>query len=205
MYTYKYYVYILYCFYSYYYYIIHNILYFIYTMKQVSLFNGNVTQIKKHSSIIQISNIVKLQQRKAFNMFLYIAKETLKKNPQASMFNIDLATLKKTAGIKETNNKEVKTLLESLVNIVIEYNVLNKDQKVWGVFALVSQVQVLTVNNISTVNFAFPPAILDTIQYPSIYTKLDLLIMRDLKSKYSIAMYEILKDYQGIGKINIEL
>lgn len=32
------------------------------------------------------------------------------------------------------------------------------------------------------------------------YVRLDLLIVRDLKSKHSIALYEFLKDYQNIGK-----
>lgn len=37
------------------------------------------------------------------------------------------------------------------------------------------------------------------------YVKLNLFIWRDLNSKHSLALYEILKDYQNIGRIRIEV
>ena len=35
------------------------------------------------------------------------------------------------------------------------------------------------------------------------YSKLDLFAIRDLNSKYSVALYELIKDYQNIGGITI--
>lgn len=37
------------------------------------------------------------------------------------------------------------------------------------------------------------------------YVKLNMFIWRGLNSKHSLALYEILKDYQNIGRIRIEV
>lgn len=37
------------------------------------------------------------------------------------------------------------------------------------------------------------------------YVKLNLFIWRDLSSKHSLALYEVLKDYQNIKQIRIEI
>jgi len=42
--------------------------------------------------------------------------------------------------------------------------------------------------------------VLDVIKHPNMFVKLNLLIVRGLDSKHSIALYEFLKDYIGIGK-----
>ena len=60
--------------------------------KQISLFkdDNTVFEIKKHSSIVQMSNITTLQERKLMNVLLWIAKDFLKRNPNERVFNCDL-------------------------------------------------------------------------------------------------------------------
>jgi hypothetical protein len=57
----------------------------------------------------------------------------------------------------------------------------------------------------TTISFEFPSTVLETIKNPSMFVKLDLLMMRGFTSKHSIALYEFLKDYVKLGKIRCEL
>jgi len=43
------------------------------------------------------------------------------------------------------------------------------------------------------------------VKNPQIFVKLDLLIIRGLESKHSVALYELLKDYINIGKLRCDL
>lgn len=54
-------------------------------------------------------------------------------------------------------------------------------------------------------HFEFPTPILEAIKRPSMYVKLNLFIRRGLNSKHSLALYEVLKDYQNIGRIRMEI
>ena len=80
--------------------------------------------IKKHSSLIQTNNITTLQQRKAFNVMIYTARQELKENPDLRLFTIDLHQLRQLAGLKDTNIKNIKEALKVMQDLKIEYNVL---------------------------------------------------------------------------------
>jgi hypothetical protein len=63
--------------------------------KQISLFDKSYFEIKKHSSIVQMSNIATLQERKVMNALLRIAKDNLKRTPDDRVFTTDLGILKR--------------------------------------------------------------------------------------------------------------
>lgn len=169
----------------------------------LSLFEESKTLIKKHSSLIQTNNVTTLQQRKSINAFILIARQVLKRDPDQTVFKIELSTLKKLAWIKNTNYEDVKKSLKGLLTTAIEYNVLDKDKEVerWA-FNILSEVNIKTENNNNAiVSFWFPSKILEQIKSPRMYSTLDLVIIRDLNSKYSLALYELLKDYQNLWTI----
>ncbi len=62
------------------------------TQQQISLFeeNDGVLEIKKSSSLVQMNNVTTLQQRKAINSLIRIAKDQLKRNPENNTFSVDL-------------------------------------------------------------------------------------------------------------------
>ncbi len=165
------------------------------------LTNPTKIEIKKHSAIIQMSNNITAQQRKAFNALLYVARKTIKQQPNTQTFRIDLSTLKVLAGINATDNKKIKKALRELVRIIVEYNILSKDKKeIWGAFSMLAGIEI--ENGIA--EFHFPIQIHRTISRPELYAALDLSIIKGLVSKYSIALYELLKDYKNIGKLTID-
>lgn len=65
--------------------------------KQLALFEENtgILEIKKHSSLVQMNNVTTLQQKKAINALIRVAKDQLKRDPDRRVFEIDLALLKK--------------------------------------------------------------------------------------------------------------
>lgn len=177
--------------------------------RQISLFeeSDTVMEIKKHSSLVQMNNVTTLQQRKAMNSLIWIAKDQLKRNPEERSFSIDLGIIKKLSGINRNDNNELKMALKALVSLVIEYNILGKEKYEWWAFPFLSLVKITGQRrgNTAKVHFEFPTPILEAIKRPSMYVKLNMFIWRGLNSKHSLALYEILKDYQNIGRIRIEV
>ena len=160
----------------------------------------NELKLKKHSAIIQMSNI-NTEARKAYNYFLYKAREKLLKEPDTDNdFKVDITSVKRATGAK--NNKALKNSIRNLMYTTVEYNTLNKDKKtVWGGFTLLPEVEI--ENGI--ISYYLPKKVFDTIVEPSVYCIIDLEIIKGLTSKYSIALYEFLEDYQNIRKKNINL
>ena len=82
----------------------------------MSLFEGSgaIWEIKKHSSIIQMSNVTTLQERKAMNSLIRIAKDALKRNPNEREFVCDIGIIKRLAWLKDSENKYLKKALRNL-------------------------------------------------------------------------------------------
>jgi hypothetical protein len=141
------------------------------------------------------------------NSLIWIAKDQLKRNPEERSFSIDLGIIKKLSGINRNDNNELKMALKALVSLVIEYNILWKEKYEWWAFPFLSLVKITWQRrgNTAKVHFEFPTPILEAIKRPSMYVKLNMFIWRGLNSKHSLALYEILKDYQNIGRIRIEV
>lgn len=158
-------------------------------------------KLKKHSAIIQMSNI-NAEARKVYNYLLYKAKEELrtKKEIQDSIFKTDIASVKNATGA--TNNKALKKSILSLVGCVVEFNTLGKDKnKIWSAFSLLCEAHIED----GIISYSFPKKILDTIVKPYIYGIIDLAIIKELDSKYSIALYELLEDYKKLGKRSLKI
>ena len=176
----------------------------------LSLFNTEQPRIevKKHSSLIQMTNQITLTQRKSVSVCICVAKEILKAQPDARVFTIDIGKFKRLAGIRSNNNAEVKQALRGLVSAKIEYNIFGKDkQSVWGAFNFLSHVKIIEegAGRPSYVQFEFPSNVLEAVRHPSMYARLDMLILRWLNSKYAVAIYELMKDYAGIGTYSMSI
>ena len=113
---------------------------------QISLFNDSQTkrEIKKHSSIVQMSNITTLQERKAMNSLIRIAKDFLKRNPEQRSFTCEIGIIKRLAGLNDNDNTQLKEALRNLRRNEIEYNIFNKDREEWGVFSFLAEAKIRT-------------------------------------------------------------
>ena len=149
-----------------------------------------------------MSHLGTLVERKVMNALIWIAKDTLKRNPTERRFGCDIDLVKHLSGLKDGKNDDLKAGLRNLSNNTIEYNILNKDKKEWGIFSFLAEVKILEAGRgkQTSIQFEFPSSILQVIKHPEMYVRLNLLILRGLDSKHSVALYEFLLDYLKIGK-----
>lgn len=164
-------------------------------------------EINKHSSIVQMGNITTMQERKAMNALIYIARDQLKREPEIRIFTCTIGLLKRLTGVKENDNTDLKDALRTLHSLKFEFNVLHKDEGTeWRLLGFMSEVGIKeSKGNPTIVTFEFPTSILEAIRNPNMYVKLDLMIVRGLESKHSIALYEVLKDYLNLWKFRFDL
>lgn len=169
--------------------------------------NNVVIEIKKHSSLVQMWNIASLQERKTMNALIRIAKDMLKRYENARVFQCDIGLIRRLAGINDTSNKDLKKALKNLKRNEIEYNVLNKDERNWWIFSFLAEANIREQwrGKNTIVTFEFPTTVLNVIKNPRIYVKLDLIIIRGLESKHSVALYELMKDYQNLNRYRCEI
>ncbi len=164
--------------------------------------------VKKHSAAVQISNTITALQRKAFDYMLKQAIAQYKAIKEGkikidskfiSKFYVPKKELMRYLGLGE-NYTFLKEQLEKLTTTSVKYNLLHKDKGYeWGVFNLLAGVSFTEKEG--HVVFSFPHQIVDRIIEPRIYAILDLAVIKGLKSKYAIALYEFLMDYRNSPKI----
>lgn len=156
----------------------------------------------KHSAIIQISSTMSASARKVYNVLLFEAKREQRKNKDnlLKFYSVDIDQIKRYTAIQKTSH--VIECIETLSKMNVTYNVLNKDKnKVWGTFSLISDAEV--ENDI--VMFKLPYAVVETFENPKPYATIDMAIIKGLKSKYAINLYEMLEDYKGLKKMTVPL
>jgi hypothetical protein len=66
----------------------------------------------------------------------------LKRYESARVFQCDIGLIRRLAGINDTSNKDLKKALRNLKRNEIEYNVLNKDEKNWGIFSFLAEANI---------------------------------------------------------------
>lgn len=143
-----------------------------------------------------------LIQRKLINFMLF----TIQREGDKKRYTTNIRTIKELCKIKSTENVDFKEQFEKLREISIEFNYLNKDKNmVWESMCLVSAVRFIV--NTGKAVFEVPYMLREKILIPNIYAPLDVLLIAGLKSKYSIILYELLRDYidaQVFPKLSIE-
>jgi len=155
--------------------------------------------LNKPSAFISLSPIkerLNTIQYKYYDILLYNAKKMIAKNGKTDKFEIKLSVLKNLAGDKTTQNKRTKEYIEKLMDLSCVYNILGKENKMEqnGIFALVAGIDMKTKPG--TLIYSFPHQIMEVLT-DGMFAKIDLSLIRQFKSKYSIRLYELCKDYEN--------
>lgn len=157
--------------------------------------------IKKASGLIQMTNKLTRSQRAIYNYLLFIVKEALRTNLEQRRFEANIADIKKYTGAQ--NNTHIKESILQMQEIEVKFNVLGKEKKKkWDSFGLIVDVD---TSEDGFVSFFIPEQLIGAINYPDMYALIDLKVIKDLKSKHSVAIYEFISDYIGIGKRRVYL
>ncbi len=166
----------------------------------------NAVVLQKPSGTIAIRVDLDAIQRKFYDALLYIAKHELKENKEKKRFTIHLKDVKAILNKNDKINKNNSYYIEKLKEVKkkdAEYNILDKDKglKIKGWVSLVSDLQVAEDEKAKVVNITFelPERIKWALVDPNgLYANINLVIVRGLKSKYAIILYELVKDYEKV-------
>ncbi len=159
--------------------------------------------LEKPSGSIAITDPMSALQRKFYNAFLYVAREEIKKDIGKQEFSIPLVELKKFFNIEDKKNTYIKGKIKELVQLTAEFNILGKDKKEWGIFSLLpfAKITLDSKTKAGIITFEIPTLIKKAIlnkEKNFFFAKIDLIIIRGLRSKYSVILYELLKDYENV-------
>lgn len=166
---------------------------------------------KKHSALISSSHKhITLTQKKALNVFYKNAKEALENGQEiGKCHKVDVELVRDLLGIKKGNTKHLKDELWKMTKIDVQYDIFRKDRKIgWGRFGLLQNDIKIEYDENGKGYFEYKLAeiIEKNLLMPNIFAKIDLSIIKMLKSKYSVILYELLEDYKNVNvpKMTIE-
>lgn len=151
----------------------------------------NKKEVIKHSAAIHISNKLSLLQRRAWNVLLANAFDDLNKKDQ---FTISLRELCDILAYDSNDIDYIKRILKDLVGTYVEWNILEKDKKRWGVASLLAQAEIID----STLVYGYAPIIRERLYNPAMYAKISLILQNKFSSKHTLALYELFVDYFNI-------
>lgn len=160
-------------------------------------------KLAKHSALIQMTNTMTAEQRKIYNYLIFEAKTQLRENPKRTIFEVEIWNICKYTGAQ--NNFHIKQSVKAMESITVKVNTLGKDKKrKWEPFNLLEEVVGMQEED-GIINYALPKQVIETIYHPEVYAEIDLVVIKGLKSKYAIAMYEFITDYIKIKTIKIKI
>jgi plasmid replication initiation protein len=127
---------------------------------------------------------------------LKIAKNSFNKDKNSRVFKITADELLYFFNLGDKNHAYIKQELEVLNNTRVIYNFLGKDKrsKRWGSFTLIAGFEYKN----GIIEYSFPHQIERMILDPKIFGKVNLVTIKGLKNKYSIALYELAEDYLNV-------
>ncbi len=158
------------------------------TKKNFQLLNHEVI---KPTGTVHIQHKLSLLEQQIWNILFKNAYYDLNKK---DVFQIKTSKLKKYFSYGLKNTKHLKECLKLLVETSVEFNIFNKDKKVWGVFGLLAG----AVIKDGICSYSYSRELQELMQNPLMFTKVNLLIEQNFTSKYSLFIYELCLDYHGI-------
>jgi hypothetical protein len=163
----------------------------------------NTVIIQKPSGTIAVRVELTTEQRKFYNGLLFVARESLRKDNSLRQYTIKLSELKQLLEKEkeDRNNDFYKSKIKELMHRIAEYNILQKDKTINGAFVLVPRIEFETSESTKeiVVRYELPEVIRERLINPQdgIFANIELVVMRGLKSRYSIILYELVRDYKG--------
>lgn len=157
-------------------------------------------ELKKATEVVQIGGNLTEAQRKAYNSLLYLAQRELKNRKvrntdveYPNVFYLPAPQVKELCGL-DWKNKDLIEELSKLAKVQVHYNILKKNKKgIRGFFNLISEARI--DKETKKLMYAFPPTVIRTILNPEMFCLLDLKVIKGLKSKYAIVLFENVKNY----------
>ena len=150
--------------------------------------------LKKNVSVIHINAKLSLVQRKLVNALVYNAYESLM---TADSHSINVRLLSEMIGFDSHNVSYLKQALKGMVETSVEWDVLEDDgSSSWEVSALLSFAKIQG----GTCTYRYDKSLAEKLFHPDIYSKINLSVVKNMKSSYSLILYENCYRFLDIGK-----
>ncbi|MGV0952099.1 MAG: replication initiation protein [Azonexus sp.] len=146
-------------------------------------------QLLKPTATIHVGNRLSLIERKIFNAIIWHSQRNrFAKN--ANSVSIEL--LMSLIGLERSKNMDViKDALEKLTTNPIIWNTLKKDRTAdWGICTFLAGAELSG----GRLRYVLNPLLVEKVNHPTLFAKIQLLVQTHFSSKYSLALYEFLLD-----------
>lgn len=143
----------------------------------------------KPTATIHVGNKLSFIERKLFNAIIWHSQ----KNRFAKHIDtIALGLLMPLIGLERSKNFEViKQALETLTTTPILWNTLKQDRTTdWGICTFLAGAE-LTGGKL---RYSLNPLLIEKINNPTLFAKIQLFVQTQFSSKYTLALYEFLLD-----------
>lgn len=149
--------------------------------------------LKKHVAAIHIGATMSLLQRKLVNALLYNAYDQLL---TAQEHHINAAVLCEMIGFDSKNTGYLKGALKGLMETVVEFDVLEEDgARSWEAMVLLPYARIK--GGICT--YRYDRALAEKLYHPDVYSKINLSVLREMKSAHALVLYENCYRFESIG------
>lgn len=149
--------------------------------------------LKKHVSAIHIGAKLSLLQRKLVNALLLHAYETLL---TAKEHDIQASVLCEMIGFDSNNSAYLKAALKGLMETVVEFDVLEDDgERSWEAMVLLPYVKLKG----GTCTYRYERSLAEKLYHPDVYSKINLSVLREMKSAHALVLYENCYRYVDIA------
>lgn len=140
--------------------------------------------VKKNVSVIHINAKLSLIQRKLVNALLYNAYDHLLSQDTHSL---NVALLSEMIGFDSRNLAHLKAALTGLVETSIQWDVLEDNgSNSWEVATLLSFARIRD----GVCSYRYDKGLAEKLYHPDIYSKINLSVVRDMRSAHALVLYE---------------
>ncbi|NCC40437.1 MAG: RepB family plasmid replication initiator protein [Gammaproteobacteria bacterium] len=148
----------------------------------------NHEQLLKPTATIHVGNRLSLIERKIFNALIWHSQRG--RIGRSATLSVEL--LMSLIGLERSKNMEViKEALERLTTNPIVWNSLKKDRTTdWGVCTFLAGAELSG----GRLRYVLNPMLVEKVEHPTLFAKIQLLVQTQFSSKYSLALYEFLID-----------
>ena len=150
--------------------------------------------LKKHVATIHIGAKLSLLQRKLVNALLFNAYSELL---TAREHKINTRVLSEMIGFDSKNEAYLKASLKGLMETVVEFDVMEDDgEQSWEAMVLLPYAKIK--GGICT--YRYERSLAEKLYHPDVYSKINLSVIRELRSSHSLVLYENCHRYLGTGQ-----
>lgn len=150
--------------------------------------------VKKNVSVIHINAKLSLIQRKLVNALLYNAYDHLLSQDTHSL---NVALLSEMIGFDSRNLAHLKTALTGLVETSIQWDVLEDNgSNSWEVATLLSFARIRD----GVCSYRYDKGLAEKLYHPDIYSKINLSVVRDMRSAHALVLYENCYRFIELGR-----